>query len=133
MARRRRPGHLLHALPPDAVLRQRHRGHHQPGHGPGLDRRPARRTAGGPQRGRHARTRPRRSLPRPLGYLVAGTGAALFLLFGLLDLWWHSLYGFDAVLDSPPHIGLFVSISITMVGSVIVFAAARDATWAGRA
>ncbi|MFE7977158.1 hypothetical protein [Streptomyces shenzhenensis] len=68
----------------------------------------------------------------PLGYLIAGTGAALFLLFGLLDLWWHSLYGFDAVLDSPPHIGLFVSISITMVGSVIVFAAARDTQW-GRA
>ncbi|GAA3753284.1 hypothetical protein [Streptomyces tremellae] len=65
----------------------------------------------------------------PLGYLVAGTGAALFLLFGLLDLWWHSLYGFDAVLDSPPHIGLFVSISITMTGSVIVFAASRDTAW----
>ncbi|MCM8552127.1 hypothetical protein [Streptomyces sp. STCH 565 A] len=65
----------------------------------------------------------------PLGHLVAGTGAALFLLFGLLDLWWHSLYGFDAVLDSPPHIGLFVSISITMAGSIIVFAAARDTGW----
>ncbi|MCD9588169.1 hypothetical protein [Streptomyces sp. 8ZJF_21] len=68
----------------------------------------------------------------PLGYLIAGTGAALFLLFGLLDLWWHSLYGFDAVLDSPPHIGLFLSISFTMVGSVIVFASARDTRW-GRA
>jgi hypothetical protein len=65
----------------------------------------------------------------PLGYLIAGTGAALFLLFGLLDLWWHSLYGFDAVLDSPPHIGLFVSISITMAGSIIVFAAAREIRW----
>ncbi|QLH19499.1 hypothetical protein [Streptomyces sp. Rer75] len=68
----------------------------------------------------------------PLGYLIAGTGAALFLLFGLLDLWWHSLYGFDAVLDSPPHIGLFLSISFSMVGSIIVFAAARDTRW-GRA
>ena len=65
----------------------------------------------------------------PLGYLIAGTGAALFLLFGLLDLWWHSLYGFDAVLDSPPHIGLFVAISITMAGSIIVFAAAREIRW----
>ncbi|SED32124.1 hypothetical protein [Streptomyces melanosporofaciens] len=68
----------------------------------------------------------------PLGYLITGTGAALFLLFGLVDLWWHSLYGFDAVLDSPPHIGLFLSISFSMVGSVIVFAAARDTRW-GRA
>jgi hypothetical protein len=65
----------------------------------------------------------------PLGYLVAGTGAALFLLYGLLDLWWHSLYGFDAVLDSPPHVALFISISLTMVGSVIVFAAARAQPW----
>ncbi|NRQ38734.1 hypothetical protein HII36_43955 [Nonomuraea sp. NN258] len=65
----------------------------------------------------------------PLGYLVAGTGGASFLLYGLLDLWWHSLYGFDAVLDSPPHVALFISISLTMVGSVIVFAAARAHRW----
>ncbi|MFS8359086.1 hypothetical protein ACLVWO_05910 [Streptomyces sp. CWNU-52H] len=65
----------------------------------------------------------------PLGHLVAGTGGALFLLFGLLDLWWHSMYGFDAVLDSPPHVGLFLSISFCMVGSLIVFAAAREQTW----
>lgn len=65
----------------------------------------------------------------PLGYLVAGTGAALFLLYGLMDLWWHTLYGFDAVLNSPPHVALFVSISITMLGSVIVFAAARECGW----
>jgi hypothetical protein len=66
----------------------------------------------------------------PLGYLISGIGAASFLLYGLLDLWWHSLYGFDAVLNSPPHVALFLSISITMVGSVIVFAAARDQRWA---
>ncbi|CAL9641412.1 hypothetical protein SUDANB145_06344 [Streptomyces sp. enrichment culture] len=65
----------------------------------------------------------------PLGYLVAGSGAALFLLYGLMDLWWHSLYGFDAVLDSPPHVALFISISLTMVGSIIVFVAARDQRW----
>ncbi|SNT53828.1 hypothetical protein SAMN05216276_105724 [Streptosporangium subroseum] len=65
----------------------------------------------------------------PLGYLVAGTGGALFLLYGLLDLWWHSLYGFDAVLNSPPHIALFVSISLTMLGGVIVFSAARARRW----
>jgi len=66
----------------------------------------------------------------PLGYLISGSGAASFLLYGLLDLWWHSLYGFDAVLNSPPHVALFLSISATMVGSVIVFAAARDQRWA---
>jgi hypothetical protein len=44
----------------------------------------------------------------PLGYLVSGIGAAAFLLYGLLDLQWHSIY---------------------MVGSVIVFAAAREQRW----
>ncbi|HEY0452681.1 hypothetical protein [Actinophytocola sp.] len=65
----------------------------------------------------------------PLGYLISGTGAALFLLYGLLDLWWHSIYGFDAVLNTPSHVALFLSISITMVGSIIVFAAARELRW----
>src|SRR6266481_178862 len=49
----------------------------------------------------------------PLGYLIAGVGAALFLLYGLADLWWHSIYGFDAVLNTPSHIALFLSILIT--------------------
>ncbi|MEU6645827.1 hypothetical protein ABZ863_25205 [Saccharomonospora sp. NPDC046836] len=65
----------------------------------------------------------------PLGYLVSGTGAALFLLYGLWDQWWHTLYGFDAVLESPPHIGLMLSITVTMVGSVMVFAAAKRYRW----
>jgi hypothetical protein len=66
----------------------------------------------------------------PLGYLVSGIGSALFLLYGLLDLQWHSIYGFDAVLNTPSHVALFLSITITMVGSIIVFSAARDRVWA---
>jgi len=65
----------------------------------------------------------------PLGYLISGIGAALFLLYGLFDLWWHTLYGFDAVLNSPSHVALFLSISVTMVGSLITFAAARAQAW----
>jgi hypothetical protein len=65
----------------------------------------------------------------PLGYLIAGLGAASFLVYGLLDLWWHSIYGFDAVLSTPSHVALFLSISVTMVGGIIVFAAARDQRW----
>jgi hypothetical protein len=65
----------------------------------------------------------------PLGYLVSGIGSAAFLLYGLLDLWWHGVYGFDAVLNTPSHVALFLSISITMVGSVIVFASAREQLW----
>ncbi|MEV7549087.1 hypothetical protein AB0N89_05620 [Amycolatopsis sp. NPDC089917] len=65
----------------------------------------------------------------PAGYLVAGTGAAMFLLYGLWDQWWHGLYGFDAVIDSPPHIGLLLSITLSIIGTVMVFAAAREHRW----
>jgi hypothetical protein len=65
----------------------------------------------------------------PLGYLVTGLGAAAFLLYGLTDLWWHTVYGFDAVLNSPPHVALFTTISITMIGAVIIAAAAREQLW----
>jgi hypothetical protein len=65
----------------------------------------------------------------PLGYLVSGAGAASFLIYGLFDLQWHSIYGFDAVLNTPSHVALFLSILITMVGSVIVFASAREQRW----
>ncbi|MGI5499921.1 hypothetical protein [Lentzea sp. CA-135723] len=70
-----------------------------------------------------------RTFSAPVGYLVSGIGAALFLVYGLWDQWWHGLYGFDAVIDSPPHIGLLLSISITMVGAVMIFAVARDQGW----
>lgn len=66
----------------------------------------------------------------PLGYLISGVGAAAFLLYGLMDLWWHSIYGFDAVLNTPSHVALFLSITITMVGAVAVFAAGGDRRWA---
>ncbi|GAA3014233.1 hypothetical protein [Actinokineospora diospyrosa] len=65
----------------------------------------------------------------PLGYLVSGSGAAAFLLYGLWDQWWHGIYGFDAVIDSPPHVGLLLSVAMTLVGTVIVFAASRDRLW----
>lgn len=68
----------------------------------------------------------------PVGYLLAGAGAASFLLYGLWDLWWHELYGFDAVIDSPPHVGLLLSVTTTMVGAVVTCAAAGGTGW-GRA
>ncbi len=70
-----------------------------------------------------------RTFAAPVGYLISGSGSAGFLLYGLFDLWWHSLYGFDAVIASPPHIGLILSISLSMVGAVMVFAAAWDHLW----
>ncbi|GAA4541910.1 hypothetical protein [Amycolatopsis samaneae] len=70
-----------------------------------------------------------RTFAAPLGYLVSGAGAASFLLYGLWDQWWHGLYGFDAVIDSPPHIGLLLSITISIIGTVMVFASAREHRW----
>jgi hypothetical protein len=70
-----------------------------------------------------------RTFAAPVGYLISGIGAASFLLYGLWDQWWHGLYGFDAVISSPPHIGLLLSISITMVGTVMIFAVARHERW----
>src|SRR5262245_1938925 len=55
----------------------------------------------------------------PLGYIVGGFGALFFLLYGLMDQWWHSLYGFDVTLVSPPHVGLILSIMVTMAGCLI--------------
>ncbi|MFF3226591.1 hypothetical protein ACFYV7_27615 [Nocardia suismassiliense] len=69
------------------------------------------------------------NLTAPLGYMVAGAGAALFLVYGLLDMQWHAIYGFDAVLNTPSHVALFLSITLTMIGSIMVFAAHRDHRW----
>ncbi|MDV3129819.1 hypothetical protein M1247_33280 [Mycobacterium sp. 21AC1] len=65
----------------------------------------------------------------PTGYLVGGIAAASFLLYGLWDEWWHGLYGFDVTIASPPHQGWLTSICVTMIGTAIVFAAAREHTW----
>ncbi|MGW4483988.1 hypothetical protein ACWEOE_09130 [Amycolatopsis sp. NPDC004368] len=70
-----------------------------------------------------------RTFAAPVGYLISGVGAAAFLLYGLWDQWWHGLYGFDAVIDSPPHIGLLLSVTLSIIGTAMVFAAAREHRW----
>src|SRR5258707_4372001 len=65
----------------------------------------------------------------PLGYPVFVISAASFLIYLLLDLVWHSIYGFDAVLSTPSHVALFLSISITMIGTAIVFAPRAEPPW----
>ncbi|MFI6425344.1 hypothetical protein [Promicromonospora sp. NPDC050880] len=70
-----------------------------------------------------------RTFSAPAGYLVAGCGAASFLLYGLWDQWWHGIYGFDAEIGSPPHVGLLLSISVTLTGALMIFASARRQTW----
>ncbi|GAA4012324.1 hypothetical protein GCM10022247_38640 [Allokutzneria multivorans] len=69
----------------------------------------------------------------PVAYLVTGTSAAVFLVYGLWDQWWHGVYGFDATIDSPPHIGLLLSVSATIIGSLMTFAVVAERERWGRA
>jgi hypothetical protein len=57
----------------------------------------------------------------PLGFLIGGAGASIFLFYGLIDLWWHTIYGFDVTFESPPHIGLLVGSQIAMIGCLVAF------------
>lgn len=58
----------------------------------------------------------------PLGFIVAGFGAFGFLSFGLFDQWWHTIFGFDVSISSPPHLGLILSDILSMVGCALIFA-----------
>jgi hypothetical protein len=58
----------------------------------------------------------------PIGYVIGGFGALFFLLYGGMDQWWHGLYGFDVTLVSPPHVGLILSIMVTMAGALTALA-----------
>ena len=59
----------------------------------------------------------------PAGFVIGGVGAAMFLFYGLTDQWWHEVYGFDVTLVSPPHVGLILSLLVSMIGCVTAFAA----------
>jgi hypothetical protein len=61
----------------------------------------------------------------PVAYLVGGLGAAGFLLYGLGDLWWHTIYGFD-VATTPPHIGIVLSTAVQAVAVVLAFGPLHD-------
>ncbi len=43
-------------------------------------------------------------------------GSAIQLFAGPFDLWWHSRYGFDPVLLSPPHALLILGIALNSIG-----------------
>ena len=61
----------------------------------------------------------------PLPFLVAGLGIAGGLLYGLGDLWWHSVYGFDVTPTSPPHVAMSVCDLIGGTGTIMAAAALR--------
>lgn len=61
----------------------------------------------------------------PLPFLVAGVGGALGLVYGLADLWWHTVYGFDVTPTSPPHVGLSLADLFVGSGAIMAMAALR--------
>jgi hypothetical protein len=61
----------------------------------------------------------------PVGFVVAGFGAFGFLSFGVFDQWWHTIFGFDVTISSPPHLGLIFSDILSMVGCALIFARGR--------
>ncbi|MGL5865236.1 MAG: hypothetical protein ACRCYX_05085, partial [Dermatophilaceae bacterium] len=60
--------------------------------------------------------------PIPVPVLLAGFGTAMFVISGLWDQWWHTVYGFDVTILSPPHIALLSCVTFSMVGGVAAFA-----------
>ncbi len=60
----------------------------------------------------------RQGIPANLltGLDIVAFGSAIQLVAGPFDLWWHSTFGFDPVLLSPPHAMLIIGIAINGIG-----------------
>jgi hypothetical protein len=73
-----------------------------------------------------AATRPRRALAAvPVGYGLGVIGTAIFLVSGIGDGIWHTVFGIEQDIEatlSPTHIGLFV-------GALLVFTTPLRAVW----
>jgi hypothetical protein len=67
----------------------------------------------------------------PLGFILAGFGALGFFLFGVFDQWWHTLFGFDVLISSGPHVGLLFSDILSMIGCALIFVRGKQTISAG--
>ncbi|KOX18572.1 hypothetical protein ADK67_35720 [Saccharothrix sp. NRRL B-16348] len=64
----------------------------------------------------------------PAPFLVAGLGAAGHLLYGAIDLWWHTIYGFDILESTPSHLSLQLAMQVQAIAVIMAFAALRHTT-----
>lgn len=55
------------------------------------------------------------------GYALSGTGSLFQLLAGVTDETYHSLFGFDITMWSPPHVGVIFGAVLTMLGIYEMF------------
>jgi len=66
-----------------------------------------------------ARRSDAKSRPLFTGFRVAFAGSLIQLVAGPLDLWWHSVYGFDPFLFTPTHSMLIVGLALGGVGMAV--------------
>jgi hypothetical protein len=56
----------------------------------------------------------------PLGAFIAAWGGVAMLASAPFDDWWHSAYGLDVKIISPPHVLLMLGIFAVQLGSLIL-------------
>ncbi len=62
----------------------------------------------------------------PLGAFVAAWGGFVMLTSAPFDDWWHSAYGLDVKILSPPHVVLVIGILAVEAGLVMLIASERN-------
>lgn len=56
----------------------------------------------------------------PLGAFLAAWGGVAMLTSAPFDDWWHSAYGLDVKIVSPPHVLLILGILTIMMGALVI-------------
>jgi hypothetical protein len=62
----------------------------------------------------------------PLGAFLSTWGAATMMVSAPFDNWWHSAYGLDVKILSPPHVVLSLGILGVAVGGMVIVLAAMN-------
>jgi hypothetical protein len=58
----------------------------------------------------------------PLGAFIASWGGIAMLTSAPFDNWWHSAYGLDVKIISPPHVLLFMGVFAVLFGTLVLIA-----------
>jgi len=64
----------------------------------------------------------------PLGAFMASWGVVVMLTSAPFDDWWHSAYGLDVKILSPPHVMLAIGILTVAAGALVLLAGQKSRT-----
>ncbi|HJZ95162.1 MAG TPA: hypothetical protein VKE70_01565, partial [Candidatus Solibacter sp.] len=64
----------------------------------------------------------------PLGSFLGAWGGLAMVTSVPLDDWWHSAYGLDVKIFSPPHVLLWIGIVSVQIGGLMLIASAANRT-----